>query len=104
MWWIFNPKWMKLRPAILNCIFGWIFDGFSIEKSMPETRKIIKFYWENNHFLLAGDFKIRWLVEAIQASTWVDFGTKNRRKSALGGLLGRHLGLLGPSWTVLEAS
>ena len=77
---------------------------FPSKNRCPETRKIIKFYWKNNHFWLAGDFKIRWLVEAIQASTWVDFGTKNRRKSALGGLLGRHLGLLGPSWAILEAS
>ena len=44
---IFRPKWVKFRYAILDVILQLIFDGFCLQKSMPEFGKIIKFDWKN---------------------------------------------------------
>ena len=41
-----------------------IFDGFYLRKSMPESQKVIKFYWRIKSFWLSGYFKITSLLDA----------------------------------------
>ena len=53
---IFMPKWVKIRYAILDVILQLIFDGFCLQKSMPELWKIIKFYWKNRYLFAFGLF------------------------------------------------
>ena len=47
---IIRPKWVTFRYAILDVMLQLIFDGFCLQKSMPELWKIIKFYWKINIF------------------------------------------------------
>ena len=83
---IFRPKWVKFRYAILDVILQLIFDGFCLQKSMPELWKIIKFYWKNRYFLLSGCFNIILFLDVILVSTWVHFKFQNPPKSWLGGV------------------
>ena len=80
---IFRPKWVKFRYAILDVILQLIFDGFCLQKSMPELWKIIKFYWKNRYFLLSGCFNIILFLDVILVSTWVHFRLQNPPKSWL---------------------
>ena len=80
---IFRPKWFKFRYAILDVILQLIFDGFCLQKSMPELWKIIKFYWKNRYFLLSGCFNIILFLDVILVSTWVHFRFQNPAKSWL---------------------
>ena len=74
---IFTPKWVKFRYAILDVILQLIFDGFCLQKSMPELWKIIKFYWKNSYVLLSGCFNIILFLDVILVSTWVHFRLQN---------------------------
>ena len=80
---IFRPKWVKFRYAILDVILQVIFDRFCLQKSMPESWKIIKFYWKNRYFLLSGCFNIILFLDVILVSTWVHFRLQNPPKSWL---------------------
>ena len=97
-------KTVFLSHAILDAIFQSILARCCARNLISESRKIIKFYWKNMHFLLLGCFNIRSLLDAILVSTWIHFCIKNPAKSRLGGVLGRLVGVLAASWAVLEAS
>ena len=84
----------------MDAIFQSILARCCARNLISESRKIIKFYWKNRHFLLLGCFNIRSLLDAILVSTWIHFCIKNPAKSRLGGLLGRLVGVLAASWAV----
>ena len=69
----------------------------------------IKFYWNNNSFLLSGCYNITSLLDTILVPTWLDFGTPNLHfgtqkppKSCLGGVLGVILAFLAALEGLLE--
>ena len=107
---IFRPKWVEFRYAILDVIFQLIFDGFCLQKSIPEFWKIMKFYWKNMYFLLSSCFNIISLLDVILVSTWVHFRPEihqNRdlevskaRLEASWRCLGTSCGVLEVSWSI----
>ena len=78
----------------MDVILQLIFDGFCLQKSMPE---IIKFYWKNKYFLHSGCFNIISLLDVILVSTWIHVKLQNPPTSLLAGVQGA-------SWVVLEVS
>ena len=74
------------RYAILDVIFELIFGGYCSQKSIPDSWKIIKFYWKNRYLLVSGCFNIILFLDVILVSTWIHFRLPNPPKSWLGGL------------------
>ena len=88
-------KTVFLSHAILDAIFQSILARCCARNFISESRKIIKFYWKNRHFLLLGCFNIRSLLDAILVSTWIHFLHQKSSKIASWRSLGASCGLFG---------
>ncbi len=94
----------SVNPNILNVAMTRAIDLFIallpsiVLFGIMKNHEIILKKW---YFFFPDYFYIRSLSHAIFISTWLHFGSTNRPKSRLGGVLGRLGRVLGASWVVL---